>query len=132
MPRGSAALVDSRPGPRLDSDCGSPANILLRWLSPLDLSPDEAHYWDWSRTRLEPLQQGPGVAYLIHASCCCSAIFRKPDRQHDACRPPARHRLEFLLVSLYTYLQIFRRESLALGVVVLGLTMPIFALGSSP
>jgi len=37
---------------------------------PFDLSPDEAHYWDWSR-RLDICyySKGPLVAWLIRASC---------------------------------------------------------------
>src|SRR5262245_53653374 len=36
----------------------------------LDLAPDEAHYWDWSR-RLDwsYYSKGPLVAYLIRAGC---------------------------------------------------------------
>ncbi len=40
---------------------------------PLDLSPDEAHYWEWSR-RLDwsYYSKGPMIAYLIHAG---TAVF---------------------------------------------------------
>ncbi|MFQ5428329.1 MAG: ArnT family glycosyltransferase [Thermodesulfobacteriota bacterium] len=34
--------------------------------SPFDLSPDEAHYWEWSRhLGLSYYSKGPGVAYII-------------------------------------------------------------------
>jgi 4-amino-4-deoxy-L-arabinose transferase-like glycosyltransferase len=34
---------------------------------PLDLSPDEAHYWEWSRRLdLSYYSKGPMIAYLIH------------------------------------------------------------------
>ena len=37
---------------------------------PLDLSPDEAHYWDWSRhLDWSYYSKGPLVAYLIRAGC---------------------------------------------------------------
>ena len=37
---------------------------------PLDLAPDEAHYWDWSRQLdWSYYSKGPLVAWLIHASC---------------------------------------------------------------
>jgi undecaprenyl-diphosphatase len=37
-------------------------------LGALDLSPDEAHYWEWSRRLdLSYYSKGPLVAYLIHA-----------------------------------------------------------------
>ncbi|HMO25806.1 MAG TPA: hypothetical protein PKB10_06010, partial [Tepidisphaeraceae bacterium] len=40
---------------------------------PIDLSGDEAHYWDWSRQLdLSYYSKGPVVAYIIRASC---AIF---------------------------------------------------------
>src|SRR5207249_3357415 len=40
---------------------------------PLDLSGDEAQYWDWSRQLdLSYYSKGPFVAYIIRASC---AIF---------------------------------------------------------
>src|SRR5438067_1594205 len=36
---------------------------------PLDLAPDEAHYWDWSRhLDWSYYSKGPLVAYLIRAS----------------------------------------------------------------
>src|SRR5204862_4108891 len=45
----------------------------LRYLThdcPLDLSGDEAHYWDWSRQLdLSYYSKGPLVAYIIRASC---------------------------------------------------------------
>src|ERR1041385_3692302 len=37
---------------------------------PLDLAPDEAHYWDWSRhLDFSYYSKGPLVAYLIRAGC---------------------------------------------------------------
>src|ERR1700686_5900534 len=37
---------------------------------PLDLAPDEAHYWDWSRhLDWSYYSKGPLVALLIRASC---------------------------------------------------------------
>lgn len=36
------------------------------WHGPFDLSPDEAHYWDWSRRLdLSYYSKGPAVAYII-------------------------------------------------------------------
>ncbi len=43
--------------------------ILYIQYGPLDLSPDEAHYWDWSRNpALSYYSKGPGIAYIIRAS----------------------------------------------------------------
>ena len=37
---------------------------------PLDLAPDEAHYWDWSRhLDWSYYSKGPGIAWLIRLSC---------------------------------------------------------------
>ena len=37
---------------------------------PLDLAPDEAHYWDWSRhPDWSYYSKGPLVAWIIRASC---------------------------------------------------------------
>ena len=45
----------------------------LRYLAhdcPLDLAPDEAHYWQWSRhLDASYYSKGPLVAWLIRASC---------------------------------------------------------------
>ena len=40
--------------------------VLYIIYSPFDLSPDEAHYWEWSRRLdLSYYSKGPGVAYII-------------------------------------------------------------------
>ena len=45
-------------------------SILLLIASPLDLAPDEAHYWEWSRRLdLAYYSKGPLIAYAIRASC---------------------------------------------------------------
>lgn len=46
------------------------ANVLYLFVSPLDLSPDEAHYWDWSRhLAWSYYSKGPFIAWLIRGSC---------------------------------------------------------------
>src|SRR4028118_733678 len=80
-----AGDVETRPAWRLD--CLAPARgrrilaavLLLGFLGhlhylthdcPIDLSGDEAHYWDWSRDLdLSYYSKGPLVAYIIRASC---------------------------------------------------------------
>ncbi len=43
--------------------------VYLVWLSPLELSGDEAYYWEWSRhPDLCYYEKGPGQAYLVAAS----------------------------------------------------------------
>src|SRR5829696_8336631 len=44
--------------------------VYLGWFCPLDLSPDEAHYWHWSRhLDWSYYSKGPLVAWLIRGSC---------------------------------------------------------------
>src|SRR3989442_8481822 len=44
--------------------------VYLACNCPLDLAPDEAHYWDWSRhLDWSYYSKGPLVAWLIHVSC---------------------------------------------------------------
>jgi hypothetical protein len=93
---------------------------------PLDLSGDEAQYWDWSR-RLDwsYFSKGPLVAYVIRASC---AIFGDT---MPAVRYPAV--LLGLGTAVVTYLltkKLFGNERLALGAVLLGAVVPMFMAGS--
>lgn len=92
----------------------------------IDLSGDEAQYWDWSRQLdLSYYSKGPGIAYIIRASC---AIFGE---NMPAVRYPA---LVFAFgTSLVTYLltrKLFGSDRLALGaVLLLGIT-PLVLAGS--
>src|SRR5262245_31657226 len=47
------------------------ATMAYIWaLCPLELAPDEAHYWDWSRhLDWSYYSKGPLVAWLIRGSC---------------------------------------------------------------
>jgi hypothetical protein len=102
---------------------------------PLDLAPDEAHYWDWSRQLdWSYYSKGPLVAYLIRAGCELAG----PWSLHQtgslmlAVRLPAVLCGSLLLVSLYVLtVQVFQREGLALAVVALAMTLPMIAVGSS-
>jgi hypothetical protein len=101
----------------------------------LDLAPDEAHYWDWSRhLDWSYYSKGPLVAWLIRGSCELFGplAVRLTGSLMPAVRLPAVASGALLLVSLYVLtVQVFRREGLALGVVALALTMPLIAAGSS-
>jgi hypothetical protein len=94
---------------------------------PLDLAPDEAHYWDWSRhLDWSYYSKGPLVAYLIRAGCAALG-----DNLLGV-RVPAVVCGSLLLVSLYVLtVQVFGRERLACGVVALALTLPMIAAGST-
>jgi hypothetical protein len=93
---------------------------------PIDLSGDEAQYWDWSRQLgLSYYSKGPLIAYIIRASC---ALFGD---NMPAVRLPA------LILSagssVVTYLltrRLFQSERLALGAVLMNHFVPLFIAGS--
>jgi 4-amino-4-deoxy-L-arabinose transferase-like glycosyltransferase len=109
--------------------------VYLAWYCPLDLAPDEAHYWDWSRhLDWSYYSKGPLVAFLIRAGCELAGSWSV---QHTgsltfAVRLPSVLCGALLLVSLYLLtVQVFRRDGLALGVLAAALTLPLLAVGSS-
>jgi 4-amino-4-deoxy-L-arabinose transferase-like glycosyltransferase len=114
------------------------AGLRLAYLAgdcPLDLAPDEAHYWDWSR-HLDWCfySKGPLVACLIRGGCVLAGPWSRhlPANQVLAVRLPAIVCGSLLLVSLYLLTtRVFGRERLAMGTIALALTMPVFAAGSS-
>jgi 4-amino-4-deoxy-L-arabinose transferase-like glycosyltransferase len=93
---------------------------------PLDLAPDEAHYWDWSRhLDWSYYSKGPLVALLIRGSC---EIF---GNTLFAVRFPAVVCGSLFLVSLYVLtVQVHGRERWALATVGIALTLPLIAAGS--
>jgi 4-amino-4-deoxy-L-arabinose transferase-like glycosyltransferase len=101
----------------------------------LDLSPDEAHYWDWSRhLDLSYYSKGPLVAYLIRAGCWLAGPLSREltGTEMLAVRLPAVICGSLLLASLYVLTAlVFKRERLALAVVAFALTLPLFAAGST-
>src|SRR5262249_2854861 len=101
---------------------------------PLDLAPDEAHYWDWSRhLDWSYYSKGPLVAYLIRLSCDLAGGWSRSltGTEMLAVRLPAVLCGSLLLTSLYILtVQVFRRDSLALAVVIAALTSPVLAAGS--
>src|SRR5262245_694392 len=107
----------------------------LAWDCPLDLAPDEAHYWDWSRNLdWSYYSKGPLVAYLIRAGCLIAGPLSQRLLSNDmlAVRLPAVACGALLLTSLYVLtVQVTGRERLALGVVAAALTLPAVAVGSS-
>lgn len=95
---------------------------------PLDLSPDEGHYWDWSRhPDWSYYSKGPVVAYLIGASCALTEHWTRdlPGQAMLSVRLPAVLCGGLLLLSIYILtVLVFRREDWALAAVALGLTLP--------
>jgi hypothetical protein len=101
---------------------------------PLDLAPDEAHYWHWSnQLDWSYYSKGPLVAFLIRASCELFGDLSQQwtGSQMAAVRLPAAVCGALLLTSLYVLVTLFmRREKWALMAVALALTLPIVAAGS--
>jgi 4-amino-4-deoxy-L-arabinose transferase-like glycosyltransferase len=102
---------------------------------PLDLAPDEAHYWDWSRhLDWSYYSKGPLVAYLIRGGCELfgSWSVAMTGSEMLAVRLPAVLCGSLLLVSLYVLtMQVYASERLAAAVVALALTLPVIAAGAS-
>src|SRR5262245_32793690 len=101
---------------------------------PLDLAPDEAHYWDWSRhLDWSYYSKGPLVALLIRGSCELFGPWSEAltGTQVLAVRLPAVLCGALLLASLYALtVQTIGREKLAAAVVALTLKLPVVAAGS--
>lgn len=98
----------------------------LRNDCPIDLSGDEAHYWDWSRRLdISYYSKGPLVAYLIRTSCAAFGDVMW------AVRLPAL--VLGVGTSLLTYAltkKLFGSDRLALGAVLLNHIVPMFIAGS--
>src|SRR5438132_3404114 len=114
------------------------AGLRLAYLAsdcPLDLAPDEAHYWDWSRhLDWSYYSKGPLVAYLIRMGCALAGSWSLQLSANEmlAVRLPAVVCGSLLLVSLYLLTrQVYGREPPALAVVALALTLPLVAVGST-
>ena len=107
----------------------------LAYNCPLDLAPDEAHYWDWSRhLDWSYYSKGPLIAYLIRGGCEVAGSWSVAHTGNLALavRLPAVVCGSLLLISLYVLtVQVYRCETLALAVVGMALTLPILAVGSS-
>ncbi len=101
--------------------CGAGAAHLayLAHDCPLDLAPDEAHYWDWSRhLDWSYYSKGPLIAYLIRGGCELAGPWAVAHTGNLALavRLPAVLCGSLLLLSLYVLtVQVYRRETLALG-----------------
>jgi hypothetical protein len=102
---------------------------------PLDLAPDEAHYWDWSRhLDWSYYSKGPLVAYLIRGGCLAAGRVSHALLGNEmlAVRLPAVLCGSLLLVSLYVLtLQVYGRERLAVAALALALPLPVVTAGAS-
>jgi hypothetical protein len=115
--------------------CAALRLVYLAQDCPLDLAPDEAHYWDWSRhLDWSYYSKGPLVAWLIRLSCSLfgSWSVALTGSEMLAVRLPAVVCGSLLLWSLYVLtVQVFGSDRLALGVLGMSLTFPVIAAGSS-
>src|SRR3954453_1542604 len=95
---------------------------------PLDLAPDEAHYWDWSRhLDWSYYSKGPLVALLIRASCDLFGPLseRLTGNLGLAIRLPAIVCGVLLLSSMYVLTaRVLGRERPAFAIAALMLTLP--------
>lgn len=114
------------------------AALHLGWLAndcPLDLAPDEAHYWDWSRhLDWSYYSKGPLVAYLIRGGTLLAETWAEQWTGNSmlAVRLPAVLCGSIFLLSLYVLtVQTYRSERLATAVVALMLTIPATVVMSS-
>jgi 4-amino-4-deoxy-L-arabinose transferase-like glycosyltransferase len=107
----------------------------LAWYCPLDLAPDEAHYWDWSRhLDWSYYSKGPLVAWLIRASCALVGGWSEEQTGGltFAVRLPAVLCCSLMLLALYQLsVQVFARPRIALGLVAVSLTLPVIVAGRS-
>lgn len=107
----------------------------LAFACPLDLAPDEAHYWDWSRhLDFSYYSKGPLVAWLIRLSCELVGPWSESYTGSIAfaVRLPAVVCGSLLLASLYVLcLQVYQRPWLGLALVAGALTLPIVTAGST-
>jgi 4-amino-4-deoxy-L-arabinose transferase-like glycosyltransferase len=101
----------------------------------LDLAPDEAHYWDWSRhLDWSYYSKGGGVAWLIRLGC---TLFGKASiwltgTETLAVRLPAIICGSLLVASLYTLtVRVTGKAAMGLAVAAIALTTPVVAAGSS-
>ena len=101
---------------------------------PLDLAPDEAHYWDWShRLDWSYYSKGPLVAWLIRGSC---ELFGRlsvalTGDLAGAVRLPAVVFHVALLAGWYTLAAgVFRSPRLGLTVVACAATLPLVRAGA--
>ncbi|MGL4555048.1 MAG: glycosyltransferase family 39 protein [Gemmataceae bacterium] len=101
----------------------------------LDLSPDEAHYWDWSRNPdWSYYSKGPLVAWIIRASCELLGPLSEAITGDltFAVRAPAVLFGSVILACLYALtVQVTASPRLALGVVAAAITHPLITAGST-
>ncbi len=104
--------------------------LYVLYLCPYDLAPDEGHYWDWARhLDWSYYSKGPLVAWIIRAGCELfgDLAISTNGTLMPAVRLPAVLCGSGTLAALYVLTwQTYRSDRLALGVVLIVLTLPSF------
>src|SRR5262249_50949368 len=102
--------------------------VYLAFFCPLDLAPDEAHYWQWSRhLDWSYYSKGPLVAWLIRAACEVFGPFRGSlvGSPMLAVRLPAVGCHAALLAGWYVLTVLtLKSHRAALAVIALAMTFP--------
>ncbi|MGF1582509.1 MAG: glycosyltransferase family 39 protein [Gemmataceae bacterium] len=109
--------------------------IYLAYHCELDLAPDEAHYWDWTR-KLDwsYYSKGPLVAYIIRLSCFLFGPLSEQlvGSEMLAVRLPAIVCGSLFLVGVYVLVTLVcQRESLAWLSLLILLPIPVLSAGAT-
>jgi len=92
---------------------------------PIDLSGDEAQYWDWSRNLdWSYYSKGPLIAYIIRASCALLG-----DNMPGVRFPAILLAAGTSICTYWLTRLLFKSDRLALGAFLLGALVPMFAAG---
>lgn len=92
---------------------------------PLDLSGDEAHYWDWSRQLdLSYYSKGPAVAYIIRFGCWLLG-----DTMQGVRFPAMLLAIGTATITYWLVVRLFKSDRMALGLAVLSGCVPAFMAG---
>ena len=107
-------------------------NLVVSWRflthdCPIDLAGDEAQYWTWSRhLAYGYYSKGPLVAWLIRASCSILG-----DTMPGVRAPALLLAVGTACCTYWLTLKLFASDRLALGAVLLGAIVPMFAAGGT-
>jgi 4-amino-4-deoxy-L-arabinose transferase-like glycosyltransferase len=111
------------------------AHLVYVALRPIDLSPDEAQYWLWSRNLdWSYYSKGPLTAWLIRLSCELFGSLSQTwfGDESFAVRLPAVICGNLMLAAIYVLVwQIFRRDDWATWSLAAALTFPAVSMGQT-
>lgn len=110
-------------------------SLFYTWAGcPLDLAPDEAHYWDWSRNLdWSYYSKGPLVAWVIRGSCELLgglSVTLTGDLAAAVRTPALLFHAAFLAGWYILAAGVFRSPKLGLAIVVCAVTLPLVRAGA--